>query len=139
MRPSQITRIERALERGFNVIAGDFVVYHAPDGTETGLLTIMYDDEREKLPGLIIDQAGERAQSERELVFLEPYLVDRDVELDPAGYFLIMGKRWDFAKNEQIKECQVPIAGIHNIIVVRVRYAVELESTSACGAFSFGA
>lgn len=120
------------------MIAGDFVEYHAPDGTETGLLTIMYDDERDKVGGLVVDQAGVREQSERELVFLEPYLAARNVELDPAGYFLILGQKWDFAEKEQIKKCQVPIAGIQSIIVVRVRYAIEQESTSACGTLSFG-
>jgi hypothetical protein len=139
LRQDQIDRATAALERGWYLVSGDVIQYVSPDGVTTGLICTMYDDERESQPGLVVDKAGVRSQCERELVFLKTYLAARNVTLNPGGgYFVIDGKRWDFTKNEQIKEAQVPIAGIQSIIVVRVRRAVELNQSAADAEFAFG-
>jgi hypothetical protein len=137
LRQDQINRAAAGLERGWYLIAGDVIQYVSPAGNTTGLVCIMYDDERESQPGLAVDVAGIRPKSERELVFHKAYLAARNVVLDPAGYFVIDGKRWDFTKNEQIKEAQVPIGGIQSLIVVRVRCAVELNQSAEDAEFGW--
>lgn len=126
---AQKARIEAAFAKVFDVLAGDVVTYVTPTGTQKTLLTIQYDLEREE--GLLIDYQGLRDRGVRELIFLKSYVVAQGVTLDPAGYFLIGGKRWDFAPDETIQDTVVPIQALHSLIIIRVRQAIEKESTQS--------
>ena len=95
------------------------------------LLTVEYDypTGNKFAEGLEIDNAGSRLHDARELSFLSTYLDAQGVDIHEVDYWLINGERWDFLKDAPIQTRLVPIAGIHNIIGVSVRKAVELEQT----------
>jgi hypothetical protein len=95
------------------------------------LLTVEYDfpTGNKFSEGLEIDNAGSRLHDARELSFLSTYLDAQGVDIHEVDYWLINGERWDFISEAPIQTHLVPIAGIHNIIGVSVRKAVELEQT----------
>jgi hypothetical protein len=95
------------------------------------LLTVEYDfpTGNKFSEGLEIDNAGSRLHDARELSFLSTYLDAQGVDIHEVDYWLINGERWDFIADAPIQTHLVPIAGIHNIIGVSVRKAVELEQT----------
>ena len=104
------------------------------------LLTIAYDyDTGNKFSkGLEIDNAGAMLHDSRQLTFLSSYLDSQLVDIHDIDYWLINGERWDFIEEAPIQTALVPIAGIHNIIVVSVRKAIELIQTdTVTGGFTF--
>ncbi|MEW6352386.1 MAG: hypothetical protein AB1646_25315 [Thermodesulfobacteriota bacterium] len=126
MRPSQITKIRSGLERAINLVAGDPVIHVAANGIETDLVTLQYDVPGE---GLGITNAGLLKRGVRELVFLTSALAAANVEITPTSHFLIRGERWDLVEDSPISEATVPLAGIQNIVTVRVRRASEREAS----------
>jgi hypothetical protein len=103
------------------------------------LLTIAYDYETGNrfAEGLDIDNAGSRLHDAREMTFLSTYLTAQGVDLSEISYWLINGERWDFIVEAPVQTALVPIAGIHNLVVLSVRKAIELEQTQPSGSFTF--
>lgn len=136
MRADQKARVAAAIEKGYYVIAGDAVTWVPKSGSQKTLLTIQYDLGFGE--GLGVDNAGILNRGVRELIFLTSYLTAQGVTISPDGYFMINNVRWDFDENEPIQDAVVPIAGIHNLLVCRVRRAVEVAQTSSGTTWSWG-
>jgi len=138
MREGLRDKIALALAKGYGMIAGDYVKHvSAATEDETELLTIEYDVETAG-EALEIDGAGIRSLQARELIFLSSYLDANDVSIEPEDWFLIGDERWDLVEGEAVMERQVPIAGIHNLIIVRLRRSVEsAQASSETGEFTF--
>jgi hypothetical protein len=132
MTPSQIKRIDAAFEKGiFDTLAGDYITYVSPTGEKhEKLLCLVYNLKLENKPGVIISEAGVRDQVELEVLFSKKRLAAAGVTVDPAGYWIIDGKRYDFAKNEEIQEKLNPVGGLHNLLAVRLRKSAELNQTT---------
>jgi hypothetical protein len=128
------------MERAFNLVAGDLVTWVSPAGTQTELLTIQKDVTPSDVQheGVEIDQAGLLSHGYRKLDFLKSYLAEKSVTLDPTGYFLIGGSRWDFAKGEPVQEATNPLGGLHHTVTVWVRKAVEGEASGEGSEWGFG-
>lgn len=104
------------------------------------LVTVAYDypTGNKFSEGLQIDNAGSVLQESRELTFLSSYLDAQLIDIHDVDYWLVNGERWDFLKDAPIQTAVVPIAGIHNIIVVSIRKATELIQTeTSTGTFTF--
>lgn len=135
MRPDQVDRIEAALKKGFDVLAGDLITIINEDQTEVNVLSILYDlDEGD---GLMLDQAGMRAIGIREVIFLKEYLDAQGVTLLPTKRFRIDGDLWDFYEDESIQLKVVPIGGAHNIAVCRLRRSAEEDQSTAGSSWGF--
>lgn len=98
----------------------------------TGLMCDRWTED-----GLVIDDAGEKDQNKRELYFLKDDLAALGVTITVEGYFLKDGERWDFSPGEPICEHLVPICGIHNMVGMKIRKAVELNNASPGGAWGY--
>jgi hypothetical protein len=104
------------------------------------LVTVAYDypTGNKFAEGLQIDNSGATLQEARELTFLSSYLDAQLIDIHEIDYWLINGQRWDFLKDAPIQTALVPIAGIHNIVVVSIRNAAELiQSETVTGDFAF--
>ncbi len=134
----QIQQIRDGFERGFSLIAGDAITHvSASTGKETTLLGIGYDIPNKE--GLQIDHGGLLNKGVRDWIFLSTYLEANGVTLNEGDWWLIAGERWDFLKDAPIQRAVVPIAGIHNLIIVSLRRAVEPEQTSTqTGDYTYG-
>lgn len=127
--------IEAAFSEVWDLIAGDLVTHVTKDAVETQLLTIM--DDAFVGEGMVFDPAGIRDINSRDLCFLKSYLAANGVTVEPTDYYKISGERWDYVENVPIKDALNPLGGIQNIIVVRVRRAVELEQSTAGSTWGF--
>jgi hypothetical protein len=137
MRADQKAKTEDALERVHNIVSGDSVIWVDKDDVQTALTCRMKDLDSAKSEGLEIDSAGWRMQQSRELSFLKRELTEKEVVIDPSGHFLIDTERWDLAEDESVKTATVPLAGIHNMVEVVVRRAVELNSSTPGTEFTY--
>lgn len=135
MRDDQISRIRAAIEKAHALVEGPGITYVSPLGIETELPGLYTDLQNEQ--GLEIDEAGIRNRGVRELQFRKETLTDLGVTLELTGYFKMDGERWDFAGKEPFMEAIVPIAGIHNLLSVRVQRATELNNTDPSDTFTF--
>jgi hypothetical protein len=136
MRDNIKRSIQRISEKAYDFAAGDYVVWVAPDGKETGLLTLRRTRERGE--GLTIDIAGVKESSEEDLFFLRCYVVSQGVEaFEPLGHFRILGERWDLAEKHPIAMKVGPAGGLHDAVKVVIRKAVELNSTVPGSEFGF--
>ena len=133
----QIQQIREGFERGYSLIAGDAITHvSGSTGKQTTLLAIGYDTEKQ---GLVVDGGGLRAKNTREWIFLSTYLEANKVTLSETDWFLIAGERWDYLEDAPIQRAVVPIAGVHSLIIVTLRRAVELEQTSVkTGDYTYG-
>lgn len=96
-------------------------------GTETELTGIARDIQEES--GL--DVASEGVQRERvlTLVFTKQHLAAKGVDIDPTGYFVIDGERWDLTQGDPILDMLTPL-GAQEILEVSVRRAREAETAA---------
>lgn len=127
--------IASAFAEVWGLIAGDSVTHVTSSDEETQLLTIM--DDTLVGEGMLFDPAGIRDQDSRDLCFLKSYLSSCGVAIEPTDHFQINGERWDYVENAPIKDALNPLGGIQDIIVVRVRRAVELEHSDAGSDWGF--
>ena len=134
----QIQQIRDGFERGFSLIAGDTITHvSASTGKETTLLGIGYDLPSKE--GLEVDHGGLLNKGARDWIFLSTYLEANGVTLNEGDWWLIAGERWDYLKDAPIQRAVVPIAGMHNLIIVSLRRAVEPNQTSAqAGTYTYG-
>lgn len=134
----QIQQIREGFERGYSLIAGDAITHvSGSTGKQTSLLGIGYDQPGKD--GLSVDTGGLLNKNVREWIFLSTYLDASKVTLSETDWFLIAGERWDFLEGAPIQRAVVPIAGIHSLIVVSLRRAVEpIQSSSQAGTYTYG-
>ena len=127
--------IASAFEEVWDLIAGDLVTHVTEGSVETQLLTIM--DDALVGEGLLVDSAGISDRHSRDLCFLKTYLSANGVSIVATDHFLIDGERWDFVEEVPIKNAANPIGGIQDVVIVRVRRAVELEHSDAGSEWGF--
>lgn len=134
----QIQQIREGFERGYSLIAGDAITHvNGSSGKQTTLLGIGYDLPSKE--GLEVDHGGLLNKGAREWIFLSTYLDANKVTLSETDWFLIAGERWDFLEGAPIQRAVVPIAGVHSLIVISLRRAVEPNQTSAqAGTYTYG-
>jgi hypothetical protein len=140
MDAAQIAEIKDGLEQALTLLSGDAVTHVTAAGKETSLLTLRYDvaASSKYAEGMKIDNAGLMLDEAQEMSFLTSYLAAQKVTLDVTDHWLINGERWDYVKDAPLLVNQVPIVGIHNIVTVYVRKAVELNASTGSGEFTFG-
>jgi len=126
VRTDQLNRIDAALKRGFDLLAGDEIIAVSPESVQHTLLCVMYDTLRE---GLGVESTGIVEDGLREILLFTEYLVDEGIDLDATWHFLIDGERWDFAPKMPIMEKVVPLYGLQNMIVCYLTKAAEVEAT----------
>jgi hypothetical protein len=140
LRADQKKRIKAALEKGlFGILAGDYVTYVDADGKEyKDLLCICHNLVAEgRRQGIIVDHSGIREQGILEILFSKDRLASARVNIEPDGYFIIDGERYDFAKGEEIQDRVNSVGGIHNLLIVRVRRAAELIHSAKTSDWDF--
>jgi hypothetical protein len=128
MRPDQKARAAAALERAHGILAGDSVIAVDEDDVQTALTCMAVDLDKSEAGGeggLEIDASGLRFNKLKRLTFLKRELADKGLSMADIRYFLIGNERWDFAEDWPARDSIVPLAGIHNMIEVIVRLAVE--------------
>jgi hypothetical protein len=137
--PSQISRIDAALEKGiFDILAGDHVTYVSPTGKQyPKLLCVLYNLKLQRIHGVIVDDSGLRDQVVMEMLFSKKRLAAAGVAIDLAGYWIIDGKRYDFAKGEEVRTKINAVGGLHNLLVVRVRESSEINQTEKGSVWGF--
>jgi len=131
MRDDQKQRVEAALERGFRFMAGDPATYTDPEGEEHELIGMREDVDTSDNEGLLIGPSGMRLIELEKLTFLTADLEAAGVTLQVSGHFTLDGYRYDFAKDKPILAHQVPIAGIQNVVTVRLRRATERKAAQS--------
>lgn len=127
-------RSKYILESSFDWMAASRVTYVAPSGGSVMLNAITHDEvlrnRREHLgvenSGGIVDRDSKR------IIFKTTDILRLGVDrLDPAGYLLIDGQRFDFSVNEPFLNDDItPLAGAsYTFSVVYARRAIELEQS----------
>jgi hypothetical protein len=137
--PSQISKIEEAFEKGlFDILAGDYVTYVSPTGTQyPNLLCLLYNLKLQRIHGVIVDDSGVRDQVVMEMLFSKKRLAAAGVTIDIAGHWIIDEKRYDFAKGEEVRTKVNAVGGLHNLLIVRVRESSEVNQTEAGSDWGF--
>lgn len=141
MTPEEVLEIESALDEGFTEIAGDAMVWVDKNDNQTALIGMMEDmptDAKSEGQGVVSGPAGWTSGGVRKLTFLKRNLAALNVTIDPSGYFLINGERWDLCEEYPVSEAIVPLVGIQNLLEVVVRRAVELNNTVPGSEFTYG-
>lgn len=133
---AQITKIQNGISRMFDMLAGDTVVHATKAGVKTTIYAIMYDWEEARAESLVVDEAGIRDENERYLLFENSYLTSKSVTIKPTDTFEINNELWQMSVKQPIRKKLVPLAGIHNVTLVNIRKAVELN-TDLTGTISY--
>lgn len=136
MTPRQKQRVASAIEKGVRKIASDQVVYVDAANVQTGFVCLKWNVT---LEGLDIDAAGLRPVEAMKLMFLKTDVATKNVKFSEDGHFLIGGFRWDFMEGQAMRASIVPIGGIHNIIEITVRRAIETEQSTGGSEIAFDA
>lgn len=133
---AQITKIQNGISRMFDMLAGDTVVHVTKAGAKTTIYAIMYDWEEARAESLVVDEAGIRDGNERYLLLENSYLASKSVTIKPTDTFEINNELWQMSVKQPIRKKLVPLAGIHNVTLVNIRKAVELN-TDLTGTISY--
>ena len=98
---------------------------------------MLYDSLIEAKEGIKVDRGGIKDQDIREVVIAKAELAGKEITINVADYFVIEGERWDFSEKDKIQTKLVPILGIHNIVRIRLRRAVEINKTLGGESFAW--
>ena len=119
-------------------MAGDKITHvSAATGIATELTCMLYDSLIEAKEGISVDKGGIKDGDVREVVITKAELTGKSVTINVADHFINEGERWDFSEKDKIQTKLVPIAGIHNIVRIRLRRAVELNHTQNGSSFAW--
>lgn len=133
---AQITKIQNGISRMFDLLAGDTVIHVTKAGVKTTVYAIMYDWDEARAESLVVDEAGVRNENERYLLFENSYLASKSVTILPTDTFEINSELWQMSTKQPILKKLVPLAGIHDLTLITVRKAVELN-TDLAGTISY--
>ena len=128
--PNQKEQIANAIEGAVTLLADDEITHVSADtGVSTEITSMLYDSLIEAKEGIRVDKGGIRDQDIREVVISKAELAAKEITINVADHFIIEGERWDFSEKDKIQTRLVPILGIHNIVRIRLRRAVEINKT----------
>lgn len=123
----------------FKELAGDPITWVDAEGTETDLTCLWADvANKDDNEGLIVTSGGTAVGGMGEATFFEPMLTEKGVTFDGTGYAIRFGERWDLAEGQPVLRHQMPLAGLHLVVTVRLRKAVELNKTIPGSEFTYG-
>ena len=136
--PYQKEQIANAISGAVTLLAEDKITHVSSDtGVSTEITCLLYDSLIEAKEGIKVDRGGIRDQDIREVVIAKSELAGKNVTIRAADHFMIEGERWDFAEKDKIQTRLVPILGIHNIVRIRLRRAVEINKTLGGESFAW--
>ena len=136
--PSQKEQIAGAIEGAVTLLADDKITHvSANTGVLTEITCMLYDSLIEAKEGIKVDRGGIRDQDIREVVIAKSELAGKEITINVADHFVIENERWDFSEKDKIQTKLIPILGIHNIIRIRLRRAVELNKTEVGTTFAW--
>jgi hypothetical protein len=138
MRPGQETALRAAIEQAWYARKGSAVMHVTAAGVQTQLTVPVYDLSMNDsdAEGLTIGSAGIQPETTYEMVLLDSYLATRHVSILPTDHYLIAGERYDPIEKEPIQERVVPEGDVNCLIVLRIRRAVELNSSTSGTGFT---
>ena len=84
-----------------------------------------------------MDKGGIKDSDVREAIISKLELTSKQIVINVADHFIIESERWDFSEHDKLQTKLVPISGIHNIVRIRLRRAVELNRTQAGSSFTW--
>ena len=135
---NQKEQIANAIEGAVTLLADDQITHVSSDtGVSTEITCMLYDSLIEAKEGISVDRGGIKDQDIREVVIAKSELAGKEITINVADYFVIEGERWDFAEKDKIQTRLVPILGIHNIVRIRLRRAVEINKTLGGESFAW--
>jgi len=136
--PNQKEQIANAIEGAVTLLAEDKINHvSANTGVSTEITCLLYDSLIEAKEGIKVDRGGIRDQDIREVVIAKSELAGKEITINVADHFIIESERWDFSEKDKIQTKLIPILGIHNIIRIRLRRAVELNKTEVGTTFAW--
>ena len=120
-----------ALDEVYDILAGDAVTHVDSDTLiETEFYCVMEDYVRVGNEAFTVDAAGIRDVNIRTLTVWKNLITDLGLVFSPSDWFLIDGERWDYNEKDNISTAIVPIAGVQNLLQIRLRKSVELNASS---------
>ena len=123
--------VASALDEVYEILAGDAVTHVNNESlVENEFYCVMEDYIRVGNEAYTVDAAGIRDTNIRTLTVWKSVLTDLGLVFSPSDWFLIDGERWDYNEKDNISNAIVPIAGVQNLIQIRLRKAVELNASS---------
>jgi len=136
--PYQKEQIANAISGAVTLLADDKITHVSSDtGGSTKITGLLYDSLIEAKEGIKVDRGGIRDQDIREFLITKAELSGKSVTISAADHFIIDGERWDFSEKDKIQTRLVPILGIHNIVRIRLRRAVEINKTLGGESFAW--
>jgi len=120
-------QIRDGFVEGLGEIAGDEITYHNKEFSKQ-LRCIKWLDDTQYAEGIIVGSNGIRDIKCLHVLFLEDWLEGTEIEV--TGYFVDSQGRWDFVEDFPILDKINPIAGIHNLVHVKLRRAEEYNNSS---------
>ncbi len=134
----QKNQIANAISGAVTLLADDKITHvSSVTGASTEITCMLYDSMIEAKEGIKVDKGGVRDQDIREAVITKAELTSKHVTINVADHFVIESERWDFSEKDKIQTKLVPIVGIHNIVRIRLRRAVELNHTQVGSSFAW--
>ena len=134
----QKEQIANAISGAVTLLADDKITHVSADtGVSNEITCMLYDSLIEAKEGIKVDKGGVRDQNIREAVITKAELTGKSVAINVADHFIIENERWDFSEKDKIQTKLVPIVGIHNIVRIRLRRAVELNHTQNGSSFTW--
>ena len=131
-------QIAAAICEAVTMLAEDKMTHVSADsGVSTEITCLLYDSLIEAKEGIKVDKGGVKDGDVREAIISKLELTSKQVAISVADHFIIESERWDFSEHDKLQTKLVPISGIHNIVRIRLRRAVELNRTQDGGSFGW--
>ena len=131
-------QIAAAICEAVTMLAEDKITHVSSEsGVSTEITCLLYDSLIEAKEGIKVDKGGVKDGDVREAIISKLELTSKQVVISVADHFIIESERWDFSEHDKLQTKLVPISGIHNIVRIRLRRAVELNRTEAGSSFTW--
>ena len=131
-------QIAAAICEAVTMLAEDKITHVSSEsGVSTEITCLLYDSLIEAKEGIKVDKGGVKDGDVREAIISKLELTSKQVVISVADHFIIESERWDFSEHDKLQTKLVPISGIHNIVRIRLRRAVELNRTQDGGSFGW--
>jgi hypothetical protein len=124
-----LRKIRSAIKAIYSYAANESLVCVSKAGVST-TVNALIQNTTSVTDSLVVDQAGSRFGTYVEATVHTDELTSNNIVLDNIVYFKIDGDRYDYTVTDGPNSKIVPLGPLHNLVILYLNRAVELESSS---------